>query len=57
LPVLHKSAEPVEKVEMAIFNNFGIVKNQEMTSRRMVQKRLILGFSTASQYIRDSQGT
>jgi hypothetical protein len=45
---LHKSAEPVEKVQMANFNNFGTVNNQQFTSRKIEQKRQIPGFSTAS---------
>jgi len=46
----HISAEPVEKVQTANFNNFGTVKNQQLTSRRIKQKRQILGFSTVSLF-------
>jgi hypothetical protein len=42
------SAEPVGKVQMANFGNFDIVKNQQLTGRRIEQKSQILGFSTAS---------
>ena len=42
------SAEPVGKVQMANFGNFDIVKNQQLTGRRIEQKSQILGFSTGS---------
>jgi hypothetical protein len=32
--LLHETAETVEKVQMAIFNIFGIVKIQQLTGQR-----------------------
>jgi len=44
------TAEPVEKVQMANSDNFGTVKNQQLTGHRKLQNALILGFSTASLF-------
>jgi len=49
---LHKTAEFVEKAQTANFNDFGIVKNQQLARRQIEQKRQILGFSTASLFYR-----
>jgi len=49
------SAEPVEKVQMANLGNFDIVKNQQLTGRRIEQKRQFLGFSTGSLSISGSK--
>jgi len=45
---VHATAEPVEKVPTANFNNFGNANNQQPTSWGIEQKRQILGFSPVS---------
>jgi len=37
---LHEAAEPVEKVQMTNPDNFGTIKNQQLTDRRKPQNFL-----------------
>jgi hypothetical protein len=44
------TAEPVEKVQTANFDNFGTVRNQELPSHRKIQNAQFSGFSTGSLF-------
>jgi hypothetical protein len=39
--MVHESAEPVEKVQMANSDNFGTIKNQQFTGHRKPQNAQI----------------
>jgi hypothetical protein len=49
-PIVHETAETVEKVQTANSDNFGTVKNQQLTGHRKPKNAQIYGFSTASLF-------